>query len=65
MDGWTGSAMGETIHEGLLDATDCPCIEKRLHVLYQINIYHVGLKFWYSEKYGTEQGQLEGTTEVV
>jgi hypothetical protein len=23
-----------------LDATDCPYIEKRLHVLYQMNIYH-------------------------
>jgi hypothetical protein len=25
--------------------SDCPCTEKRLHVLYQINIYHAGLEF--------------------
>jgi hypothetical protein len=30
-----------------------------------MNIYHAGLKFWYSQEYGTEQGQLEETTEVV
>jgi hypothetical protein len=64
VDGWTGVAMGDPW--GLLDvAPDCPCTEKRLHVLYQMNIYHKGLEFWYSQEYGTEQGQLEGTTEVV
>jgi hypothetical protein len=36
-----------------------------LHVLYQMNIYQARLEFLYSQEYGTEQGQLEGTTEVV
>jgi hypothetical protein len=30
-----------------------------------MNIYHAGLKLWYSHEYGTEQGQLEGTLKVV
>jgi hypothetical protein len=30
-----------------------------------MNIYHTRLEFCYSQEYGTEQGQLEGTTEVV
>jgi hypothetical protein len=34
-------------------------------VLYQMNIYYEELEFGYSEEYGTEQGQLEGTTKVV
>jgi hypothetical protein len=30
----------------LLDAApNCPCTEKRLHVLYQMNIYHEELEF--------------------
>jgi hypothetical protein len=29
-----------------LDASpDCPCIAKRLHVLYHMNIYHEELEF--------------------
>jgi hypothetical protein len=34
-------------------------------VLYQMNIYHAGIEFRYSQEYRTKQGQLEGTTEVV
>jgi hypothetical protein len=30
-----------------------------------MNLYHEELEFSYSQEYGTEQGQLEGTTEVV
>jgi hypothetical protein len=30
-----------------------------------MNIYLEGLEFLYSQDFGTEQGQLEGTTEVV
>jgi hypothetical protein len=50
---------------GLFDVADCPYIEKRLHLWDQMNIYHAGLKFWYSQEYETEQGQLEGIIEVV
>jgi hypothetical protein len=50
----------------LLDsAPDCPCTEKKLHVLYEMNIYHAGLEFLYSHEYRTAQGQLEGITEAV
>jgi hypothetical protein len=60
---WFGDGLGDPW--GLFDATDCPCLEKRLDLWDQMNIYHVGLEFWYSQEYGTGQGQLEGTTEVV
>jgi hypothetical protein len=49
----------------VVHAADYLYIEKILHVRNQMNLYHAGLKFWYSHEYGTEKGQLEGTTEVV